>query len=948
MRTATKITACIIALFFALHSASLYAQDEQFTLKGSVRSESGQPIELASVVLNNAIGTITRNDGSFAVSNLPRGTYQWRVTFVGYETATGTIRIASGSERLNVRLKELSLGLQEVTVTAKQSQMGSISTIGQEAIRHLQPKSVGDLLQLVPGNLTENPNLNTLSQANIREIDSNNANAMGTQIVMDGTPISNDANMEIMSFAHSGTSAGSSLANNSTAGKGVDLRTIAATTVESLEVIRGIPSVEYGNLTSGVVIVNTKSGYTPWEAKLQADPNSKLASLGKGFRLRRGGAVNFSADWAQSWSDTRLHYQGYDRLTATAGYSNQFGPVSFNVRGSFYTSINNAKRDPQMTESYSEWKNKNMGGRLAINGRYKPDNGFLTSLDYKLSGQLSRQYDWKSNWIYNPDGVITNTREQGLQEGWFKRVGYNSEYEIESVPLNIYGQLVANKYVRLGEKGNTNVKLGVEYTYDGNRGKGLTYDDANPPQAMSAHRLRPRADKDIPALQTFSAFLSDRSSLTFGTIKSQFEAGVRLSNLFLDSDKSGGNKGYFVVEPRVNLNINLLNRDNNSFLDDLSVNGGFGLSNKMPPLLYIYPDATYFDHVALGRWSDTESNRLALITTSIVNATQNPDLKPVHSRKWEVGLLLRKRAVQASVTYFHERHTDELGSISQMLWVNYPYFELPDGAESPRFNAANGTVDYILDGQQTTATPTYYTARETWSMPANTTRSLKHGIEYTLDLGEWRALRTRLNITGAWFHIKRQRMETSLENATYDNRIQHISPYAVLLPAGSGSIQNRVNSNFAFITHIPVLKMIVTTSVQVVWRESSQAIYEDADGNTRYYQKTFPDKDYMVVDPVGYYDLKGQFSPWTAADADNAQLNIYMDRTQTYNLLTDVINPWAMLNLRFTKELGRTGEISFTANNLTNTRQYRKNKNSNSYYTVYPGMYFGAELKLRF
>ncbi len=931
-----------------LFGAQPFSAQETFTVLGSVRDATGQPIELASVVLNGTLGAQSHRDGSFQIQNVPRGTYQWRATFVGYETATGTLSVERGEVRLFIQLKELSLGLQQVTVTARQQQMGSISTIGQEAIRHLQPKSMGDLLQLVPGNLTENPDLNTLSQANIREIGTNNANAMGTAVIVDGTPLSNDANMEVLSFARNGTSSGSSLANQTTAGRGTDLRTVQAGNIESMEVIRGIPGVEYGNLTSGVVIVSTKSGYTPWEAKLQADPNSKLAYAGKGFRLRRGGAVNFSADWAQSWADTRRHYQGFDRVTATAGYSNQFGPVSFNVRGAFYTNINKTKRDPQMSESYSEWKANNTGGRLAINGTWNPEGGFLSNLTYKLSGQVARQHDWYSSWIYNPDGVITNTREDGLQEGMFKRVGYQSEYDIESIPINIFGQLVANKYMQLNEQAYTNFKLGLEYTYDGNKGDGLTYDEANPPQAQSAHRLRPRANKDVPALQTLSAFLSDHTSLTLGTVKAQAEAGVRVSNLFLDSDKSGGNNGFFVAEPRINLSLSLLNRDNNSVLDDLSVNGGFGISNKMPPLLYVYPEPTYYDYVALGRWSDNAPDRLALITTRVINNTQNPDLKPVNSRKWEVGLSLRKKQTTASLTFFHERHKNELGSISQMVNINYPYFELPDGATELRFNSADGTVCYELNGTRATAQPTYYSARESWSLPANTTRSLKHGIEYTLHTAEWRPVRTSLNITGAWFWIKRQRMETTLTNTSFDNRVQAVAPYAVLLPSGSGSITTRTNTNFAFVTHIPALKMVVTTSVQVVWRETSKAIYEDADGHTRYYQKTFSDKDYMVVDPLGYYDLQGNYSPWQAADADNAQLNIFMDRTQTYDLMKDVINPWAMLNLRFTKELGHTGEVSFTANNLTNTIQYRKNKNSNSYYTVYPSMYFGAELKLRF
>ena len=951
MNRLSRIFVIFLILCQLLPPTALFAQTEYFTITGTIKDAFGAPIELANVTLDRTLGTYSKRDGSFSIPRVPRGTYQWRVTYVGFETASGTIKIETGRERLNVRLKELSLGLEQVTVTAKQQQMGSSSLIDQEAIRHLQPKSLGDLLQLVPGNLTENPNLNTLSQAQIREIGTNAANAMGTSIVIDGTPLSNDANLELMSFSKYGTSAdgnGGNVGANSTAGRGVDLRTISAGVVEDMEVIRGIPSAEYGNLTSGVVIVNTKSGYTPWEAKLQADPNSKLAFVGKGFRLNHGGALNVSLDWAQSWADTRLHYKGYDRVTATVGYSNQFGPLSFNVRGAFFTSINNTKRDPQMSESYSEWKNNNTGGRLSINGQYKRDHMLFSSVDYKLSAQLSRQHDWMSNWIYNPDGVITNTREDGLQLARFKRYGYSSEYEIESIPINIYSQLVANKYFRFNDKNYSTLKIGADFTYDGNQGKGFTYDEDNPPQAMSSHRLRPRAYSDIPGLATLSGFIADRSSLTFGSMKGMLEAGVRLSNLFLNSEKSGGNKGYFVAEPRLNASLTLLNKDNNRILDDLTLTGGYGISNKMPPLLYLYPDASYHDNVAMSRWSNNEANRMALITTTVVRNTQNPDLKPVHTQKWEVGLSFSKWNIQGSLTYFNERHENELSSTPQMLYINYPYFSLPDGATDLVFNPATQDVTYQLAGAPGVATKNIYTERQSWGRPSNSGRSLKHGIEYTLTFPEFKPLRTSLNVTGAWFHIKRQDMDLGYANITYDNRVQTSSPYAVVLPAGSGSIKTRFNSNFAFVTHIPELKMVFTTTLQVVWRETDQDIYEDENGNTRYYLKSYSDKDYMVVTPVGYYDLNGNYSAWQPADADNGQLNIYMGRAQPYSLLEDIITPWAMLNLRLTKELGRTGEISFTANNLTNSRRYRKNENSNAIYQVFPGMYFGAEVKLRF
>ncbi|MBR1448737.1 MAG: TonB-dependent receptor [Prevotella sp.] len=920
----------------------------------------GQGIELATISLNQDLVTTSGGEGNFEIKNVPAGTYTYRVSFVGYETATGEFHVKTGREALQVRLNDLGLQLSNVTVTAKQVQMGSKSVIDQDAIRHIQPKSIGDLLQLVPGNLIENPNLNQLSQAHIREIEDvqsggkivyNANNAAGVAVFVDGTPLSNNANLEVLNTNRYGSTAdnnGMMVGENATAGRGVDLRTVSAGTVESMEVIRGIPSVEYGNLTSGVVIVNTKSGLTPWEVKVSADPNSKLAFVGKGFNLNGGGAVNFSVDWAQSWADTRLHYKGYDRVTASAGYSNKFGRTTFNVRGAFHTSINNTKRDPQMTETYSEWKNNNTGGRLAINGRYTGDNTFITSLDYKLSGQLSRQHDWQSTWVSNPDGVSTNSREEGLHQAAMRRYGYQSEYTIESVPLNFYAQAVANKYIQLSENNHTTIKLGAEYSYDGNIGKGLTYDDDKQPQMMSIHTLRPRAYDDIPAISNLSAFVSDRADLSFGTIRAQVEAGLRLSNLFLNKEKSGGNSGYLVLEPRINLSLNLLNRKNNTMLDDLTLTGGFGLSNKMPSLLYLYPDAAYYDNVALGRWSDDPTERLGLIQTTIVQNTQNPDLKPTRSRKWEIGLQLQKGQVEGSVTYFNERHNDEYGFSTQLLWIDYPYFTLPEGATKPVFDPATNNVNYTLNGTTGTATKTIYTERASWGMADNTTRSEKHGIEYTLNLGEWKPLRTSLNISGAWLWIKRVRETISYENVSVNNRISTANQYCVVSPSGIGSITDRFSTNFAFITHIPAVKMIFTTNVQVVWRKSEKGIYEDENGHSRYYLKNYSDRDYMVVDPLGYYDMQANWHDWTAADAENSLLNGYMNRRQLFNLEPEVEKPWAMLSMRLTKEIGKTAELSFIANNLTNTHKYRRFSNNNGQYQSYPAMYFGGEVKLKF
>ena len=66
--------------------------------------------------------------------------------------------------------------------------------------------------------------------------------------------------------------------------------------------MRGIPSVEYGDLTSGLVKVKRREGGRDLTARFKADMSSKLFSVGKGFeRKGRGDAerttLNINADY---------------------------------------------------------------------------------------------------------------------------------------------------------------------------------------------------------------------------------------------------------------------------------------------------------------------------------------------------------------------------------------------------------------------------------------------------------------------------------------------------------------------------------------------------------------------------------------------------------------------------------------------------------------------------
>ena len=81
----------------------------------------------------------------------------------------------------------------------------------------------------------------------------------------------------------------------------MDTTNLSTSNIESIEVITGIPSVEYGDVSGGVVKVNTFKGYTPFQATLSAGPKTKLLALNKGFDMgSKGGNLNISLESTSS------------------------------------------------------------------------------------------------------------------------------------------------------------------------------------------------------------------------------------------------------------------------------------------------------------------------------------------------------------------------------------------------------------------------------------------------------------------------------------------------------------------------------------------------------------------------------------------------------------------------------------------------------------------------
>ena len=927
-----------------------------YKLSGKIiSSENNEPLEMANITISTSLWATSDTKGNFSIPQIKAGTYVYEVSYLGFEKQKGKITVQGNVDNFIIKLKPLGLGLKEVVVTAQEQKMGSASKIEQTAIQHIQPKSVVDLLQLLPGNVTQNPDINSVAQANIREISSDANNALGTAIIMDGAPVSNDANMQAFSTATSGANSSqkmNSMNDQTTSGRGTDLRSISPDNIESVEVIRGIPSAEYGNLTSGVVVIKTKSGATPLEVKAKVDPSSKMFYAGKGFNLKnKGGAINIAADYSQSYSDIRKKYTGYDRITGNLGYSNVFmsqsHPLSLNLKLSYFRNLYSEKQDPQLL-SEERIKNNNEGWRFNAEGNWRLNQSWISNLSYSFMAQYSHQSDFSKMLSGSSVMPYSSSYVSGEFVVPFLPSGYYSEYTLDGKPIDIFGQLKANKIFQFSSETYTNIKLGIEWRTNGNKGNGLTYKDGLPPSTGSGQATRPRSFKSIPMMNNLSIFLEDKAVLRMKSTLLTLQAGVRTSTLFVDENQAKrGN--ITTIEPRINIDYQILNRRNNKIFNDLSIVGGFGISSKAPTMLYLYPNPTYFDDICFNSYSSDPAKQLAVMNTLAIENTANANLKPATSKKFEIGLAGKIKKISGNITFFYEKHSNEFSFNSVPLTSEYTKYKVPTGT-TPSYR--NGAVYYTdATGGTFPAGAELDTMIYTYGTPSNSGKTIKKGVEYSLNLGQIRALKTSIVVDGAWFYIKRTSEQAyySYAGGTLNGKRY---PFLALMPAGSGNISQRINTNFRFITHIPSLKMVFSTTAQVVWYQSDQRIYKDSNGNDVFYQRTVKNGNEDItkyfIDPIGFYDKKLDFISWQPEFRDNSDyermMSIFANR---YYYDKEVYPPTIMLNFRLTKEFGKFMELSFMANNFLKLTKTYKTEVFGGYKDLITPLYFGAEIKIK-
>ncbi len=711
-------------------------------------------------------------------------------------------------------IMERQLTLREVVVTARESAgPTSASLIGKEAMKHLQPSSFTDIIELLPGNISKDPEMGTANIIRLREAsnasssDDYNTSSLGTAFVIDGVQINTSADMQ--------SSPDATQQERSVVGKGVDMRQLSTDDIEQVEIVRGIPSVEYGELTSGLVNIKRKNRITRLEARFKADQQSQLFYLGKGFAMPgEDWTLNASVDYLDSKIDPRNARENFKRVTASLRSNKKWTRdnlvTTWNSSLGYTGTFERDKNDPDLTvngtvDYYTSDKNgvtwNNTLVFLAPLSRFLQNVTLTTGLNYE-DQRLHQEKTVSSNRLYPlPISTVAGPNYVG-----YLPMVYDALFDMYGKPFTALVKASMNATWRAGQVANS-LKIGAQWDMSKNFGDGQVYDLSRP--LTAGNNTRPRAFSDIPAMHQMSAWVENTSRVNLGAHRLAVQLGVRETQLLhLDSRFYLANRPYF--DPRANITWNLPSTWVDNAPIGWELNGGIGWLTKMPVSAFLYPDRRYTDYTQLNYYHNEEAYRVMNVATFIDDLT-NYNLKAARNFKWEVRGDVTYKGNRLSVTYFRENMTDGFRQTGDV--IKYTYNKYDASGFDPYAENRAPTIDELPYTEETKLAVV-----SRWE---NGSRTLKEGVEFTYSSRRFPVVRTRVTVSGAWFR-------TTLDNSQplwykpaiviNGTELQYVGLY----DDHDGNVYQSFNTNFVFDTDVPRLGLNFSISVQNMWFTSNQ------------------------------------------------------------------------------------------------------------------------------
>ncbi|AMR26913.1 TonB-dependent receptor [Hymenobacter psoromatis] len=221
-------------------AAASRANQHTGSIRGTVRTSDGRPAAFVSVGIPKlGKGSNTAEDGSFTIAGLEPGAHELQVSFVGLQPQRQTISVAAGqTAKVDFTLSESAADLSEVIVTGTTT-INRLASASKADIAPLdQPQSVG----VVTSTVIADQQINRLGDA-LRNVS--------------GVSLTQQRGGVAETFSARGSSIGVGGSGGSIFKNGLLANTQGfpdASTLESVEVLKGAAALLYGNVSGGLII----------------------------------------------------------------------------------------------------------------------------------------------------------------------------------------------------------------------------------------------------------------------------------------------------------------------------------------------------------------------------------------------------------------------------------------------------------------------------------------------------------------------------------------------------------------------------------------------------------------------------------------------------------------------------------------------------------------------
>lgn len=878
-------------IFLTLFSLLLVAQGQTAVTLTVVDSSDGMPLPGAIVKMmagQREYKGATDVKGVLALQRVMPGEYLVRATYVGYQPYERRVQVTPEQHTFTLKLQVSTDELQEVVVTAKPSKgMVTSSLIGREAMTLLQPSSIGDVLELLPGGFSSDPLLTSPDIVRLREAtlpivgqhnllprvnqSQYNTSSMGTRFLIDGVPVQMDAGLKGM-YGSDGAYSTQVPIN-----AGVDMRSISTDDVESIEVVQGIPSVEHSDLTSGLIKVKRKQWTDELTGRFKSDMSSKLFFLSKGVDLLpdRLNLIS-SIGYLSAYSDPRSVRDCYERITGSlrlsGRWSGTIGSLSSLSSIDYTGSLNDRKRDQDLDVTpLDTYQSGNHRLALSESLSFLPtENPWLSAVDLTLS--LSHTWDRTAitkDMLMSRDVPYLTTREEGEHEGRYYPRTYFASHTVDSRPLYLYLKLKGSSRLDLGLSRHR-LKYGADWSYSKNIGRGAIFDLDRPLFWLSGSR--PRPFYDVPGKSVLSLFVEDEMTLPIQEHALTLMAGV-VANSLLALDRSYRMSGRWYPDIRLNARWSFAPIEVAGRPLMVRVNGGVGSLSMFPSMEQLYPDTIYDDFVELNYYHSNPDYRLVYMRTYIYDP-DNKQLAPAKNVKGELRLDLDYAGYSATLTCFRERMRSGFRKDTELRIADFRYYD-PQSVDYATLTAKPDIRDFK-----------YRDTRDFRLLPLDTNGSEtdKSGVEWVMSTPRYRFLNTRVTLSGAWFRTTYRNSLPQYERPRAVLGGREV-PYVGIYQDNEILVREILNTDLRLDNYLPKIGLGLSLSFQSNWFSSSQKMP----------LSNYPDYFISLSD--------GERRPFTAADKGDAQLQ-WLKRTYTESSFERYVVPFMMItNLKATKSL---------------------------------------------